>query len=972
MPTTTCSRPRRPLATACALIACLFICTPPAHGNPALAALVDAHTRGDEPAFVRLVLGYRGDPWWGVDDLLTAGKPAVAVAFAAARQDPDAAALRAYAEAGRRPSAEDRAAHDKAHERLRAGDPRGALAMLRKRAIAPDQVLFARIGYTRGMALQRLGRPGEAFQAYGEAADAARALGWLQLEYFARKMQRRLAAERGDEAGVLESQEQMVRVLLLRGPRQETARAQADLAGLLSELGDTTRSLDLLTAAHATFVELKAGSDAAMTAINAALVTGRRGEYGVAMAWLDEAQETSKAEQERTVLTPSERLRFVLVRSALYGELEKHDLAVTDLNTALALLPAGAREERRDVLLQLSFAHLQAARRDAALEALGAARDLLDPEKDRVELAMVARREAMIQHADGRSAAAATKLKKVLASVPPNTLWHGLTQLDLARVALARKQLAKARALAIQAAENLRTLRAHDALADAEGVLAEAYAASGAWREATDAAVRTLGVLDHVVAGLSDHTMARARARRSHAFEVGMAAAMHLEDTAVSVALLERWRSRALLDAWGGRTRLRGVGLPVELARAEHRASHALARARQSLGTARRRGRMEEVAEATEQVRRTTADLEEVQERIQRAAKRIAQLRRPPSPTVAEIQAGLAEDASLVYTTRVGNDIQAVVVTRTKLKRAKLCELAALQEAMAAFDGARDDPDEDAQARLDELRTLVGKGLPARGPLWICPERELCFVPWTALFPGRDVACIPSASVLGSLAPRGANASGPTLALGNPTYRDARRPTVPLYFRGYALRQLPEAGKEVLAVASRKGDVTLTEGQATEAALRDALEGRASWSAVLLSCHGLIDRDSPSLSALALSPEAPDDGFLSVFDVLGMRIPTDLVVASACDSGRGPVAFGEGVLGFARAFMVAGSSRVIVSLWPVDDESTRALMVEFFKHWRGGMGTAQALRAAQAHVRTQKGWEGPHHWAAWVLWGRMD
>ncbi|MCC7137531.1 MAG: CHAT domain-containing protein, partial [Planctomycetes bacterium] len=75
-----------------------------------------------------------------------------------------------------------------------------------------------------------------------------------------------------------------------------------------------------------------------------------------------------------------------------------------------------------------------------------------------------------------------------------------------------------------------------------------------------------------------------------------------------------------------------------------------------------------------------------------------------------------------------------------------------------------------------------------------------------------------------------------------------------------------------------------------------------------------------------------------------------------------------------RAFMFAGSPRVLCSLWKVDDAATASLMQKFYELWNpktgsNGMGTAEALRAAQEHVRSQAKWKHPYYWAAWVLWG---
>ena len=148
------------------------------------------------------------------------------------------------------------------------------------------------------------------------------------------------------------------------------------------------------------------------------------------------------------------------------------------------------------------------------------------------------------------------------------------------------------------------------------------------------------------------------------------------------------------------------------------------------------------------------------------------------------------------------------------------------------------------------------------------------------------------------------------------------------------------------------------------------------------------------LSSLALSRTGEDDGFLTALEILRMRIPADLAVLSASDTARGKIVRGEGIVGLTRAFMFAGAPRVICSLWKVDDEATKALMVKFYEFWnpqakpgeperpkgveradRQGLGAAAALKKAQAYVRDLKDkdgkqkWKHPYYWAAWVLWG---
>ncbi|MCK6461558.1 MAG: CHAT domain-containing protein, partial [Planctomycetes bacterium] len=171
--------------------------------------------------------------------------------------------------------------------------------------------------------------------------------------------------------------------------------------------------------------------------------------------------------------------------------------------------------------------------------------------------------------------------------------------------------------------------------------------------------------------------------------------------------------------------------------------------------------------------------------------------------------------------------------------------------------------------------------------------------------------------------------------------------------------------------AEAVGDVKLLGADATPAGLAGALGQRPRWRAVHLACHGTVDPKRPLLSALVLAPSEGSDGLLSSADLFGLTIPADLVALSACETARGKSYEGEGVVGFVRTIMLAGAPRVLVSLWKVDDEATRALMVKFYELWRTRPAAA-ALREAQHFVASKEEWRHPCYWAAWQLWGLPD
>jgi CHAT domain-containing protein/Tfp pilus assembly protein PilF len=110
-----------------------------------------------------------------------------------------------------------------------------------------------------------------------------------------------------------------------------------------------------------------------------------------------------------------------------------------------------------------------------------------------------------------------------------------------------------------------------------------------------------------------------------------------------------------------------------------------------------------------------------------------------------------------------------------------------------------------------------------------------------------------------------------------------------------------------------------------------------------------------------------DDGFLTLSEVLGLKLNADLVVLSACSTGKGDLMEGEGVSNFARAFEHAGARGVVVSLWEVASEAAVGYMVSFYSQIKAGKGKAEALRLARRDIRAK--YPHPFFWSVFVLYG---
>lgn len=271
----------------------------------------------------------------------------------------------------------------------------------------------------------------------------------------------------------------------------------------------------------------------------------------------------------------------------------------------------------------------------------------------------------------------------------------------------------------------------------------------------------------------------------------------------------------------------------------------------------------------------------------------------------------------------------------------------------------------------------------AEDVITVIPQAELFKVPFAALtdpsgrllIEDHTLAVVPAIGVF-----RATQKLAADLPAGNDSLFAFGNPKINIVS---GLGALPYAEREVKKISELFGaDKSFVKIgiEATKSTLR---QNAAKSSVIHLATHGLIDEERPMDSAVLLATTGDDDGILSVKDILQLPpLKAKLVTLSACQTGRGKIT-GDGVAGLSRAFIIAGTPSVLVTLWNVDDVMTEYQMEAFYREYLKGEHKARALRDAQLKTIAfmEKGLivsgpagavkirANPRYWAAFQLIG---
>jgi CHAT domain-containing protein len=196
--------------------------------------------------------------------------------------------------------------------------------------------------------------------------------------------------------------------------------------------------------------------------------------------------------------------------------------------------------------------------------------------------------------------------------------------------------------------------------------------------------------------------------------------------------------------------------------------------------------------------------------------------------------------------------------------------------------------------------------------------------------------------------------------------------------RDERLEPLPESEAEVKAVAQLYG-AARSRAYFREDASEDRFKSEAGKYDVLhLATHGVLDSASPMYSNIVLaraSGTGAEDGLLEAWELMNLNLKAKLVVLSACETARGRIGAGEGVIGMMWALFVAGCPTTVVSQWRIDSAATRDLMVEFHRKISStsagfhAVSKSSALRQAALKLLKTNEYRHPFYWAGFIVVG---
>ncbi len=479
---------------------------------------------------------------------------------------------------------------------------------------------------------------------------------------------------------------------------------------------------------------------------------------------------------------------------------------------------------------------------------------------------------------------------------------------------------------------------------------------------------------------------------------------------AEALAYAERAKARILLDVLrSGRVNIAKAMTAQEQERERKLNSDlVLLNTRISRESLRSQPASSHLAEINGQLQKARLDYEAFQTSLYVAHPELKVQRGQAQPVTAEEIAGLLPDANCALLEYVVTEEKVYLYVSTKtgvanqstldlkaylldIKRKDLTErVERFRKQLATRDlGFRDS----AREMYDLLLKPANAQINGKTSLVVVPDDVLWEFPFQALQSAQNrfvledyaISYAPSLTVLREMIKLRRKRTYTTrdsvslLAMGNPALGSKTTERVKLTHVDERLDRLPEAENEVKTLAQLYG-AARSKVYVGADAREDRLKAVAPQFAILhLATHGILNDVSPMYSQIVLAQDegnVGEDGLLEAWEIMKLDLKADLVVLSACETARGRVGAGEGMIGLTWALFVAGSPTTVVSHWKVDSVSTTQLMLEFHRNLRKEMnsgkkeiGAARALQQAAMKLLRSNEYRHPFYWAAFVVMG---
>ena len=356
-----------------------------------------------------------------------------------------------------------------------------------------------------------------------------------------------------------------------------------------------------------------------------------------------------------------------------------------------------------------------------------------------------------------------------------------------------------------------------------------------------------------------------------------------------------------------------------------------------------------------------------------------AGLRFPQIISAEDIPSRILGRDTAIVTYAVGREFAyGLAITRTKRRLFRLPPPDRLRELVARHLRAISDRENAAVGAGDELfhALLPPEIVDSCRKIVIVPDDILYYLPFETLRRSPDspwlgtkvdISYAPSISSLAEIAERGKKRrtnSMDLLAVASPESPGAESTTPAPFSEWEADRigQLYDPEKRLIL----KGTAA-SEDELKKIPLED-------FEIIHFAAHGFIDEQRPTRSAIVLSsnPAFDEDGLFQAREIFETRLDASLVVLSTCRSAAGRLVRGEGLEGLNRAFLFAGASAVLTSLWLVDDEAAAHLMNRFHVHLKEGDSITAALRRAKTEMLESAEYSHPAYWAGFIVTGLGD